>query len=84
MAARRSRYQLIPVIIGGLQTNSRKPITSTYPVIASRLSPQTLAPETFYQSEEEAAVLRAAKRAVFKGCSLISFNQTETVWLSLI
>lgn len=42
MPACRSRYQLIPVIIGALQTNSWKPITSTYHVIASQLSPQTL------------------------------------------
>jgi len=38
----RSRYQLIPVIIGALHTNCWKPITSTYHVIASQLSPQTL------------------------------------------
>lgn len=38
------------------------------------------APETFYQSGEE-ALLQAAKRDVLKGCLVISFNQTETVWL---
>lgn len=38
------------------------------------------APETFYQSGQE-ALLQAAKRDVLKGCLVISFNQTETVWL---
>lgn len=38
------------------------------------------APETFYQSGEEASV-QAAKRDVLKGCLVISFNQTESVWL---
>lgn len=35
------RYQLIPVIMGVLQTNSWKPIKATYYVITSPLSPET-------------------------------------------
>lgn len=34
-------YQLIPVIMGALQTNSWKPIKATYYVITSPLSPET-------------------------------------------
>lgn len=37
----RGRYQLSPVIIGALQTNSWKPIKATYYVITSPLSPET-------------------------------------------
>lgn len=37
----RGSYQLIPVIIGALQTNSWKPIKATYYVITSPLSPET-------------------------------------------
>lgn len=35
------RYQLIPLIMGALQTNSWKPIKATYYVITSPLSPET-------------------------------------------
>ena len=37
----RGCYQLIPVIIGALQTNSWKPIKAPYYVITSPLSPET-------------------------------------------
>lgn len=64
-------------------SSSNKQLKAHYQYLPSdSISPEPRnAHETFYQSEEEAVELYAAKRNVLKGCSVISFNQTETVWL---
>lgn len=70
----RGGYQLIPVIMGVLQTNSWKPIKATYCVITSPLSPET--PLWAFTHQGRSSGTEPSQGDVLKSCEVISFGPT--------